>query len=242
MLLVWCWLLLFWHWWRWGSLPFSTLYHVHSSRAPSLPGGAKRWRNFGKEAVTRWWNTWITQEMKKAQHQPLNSLEDSNIWDPDLNSIWIFASWITVNLVKFYNRVFPTLCKRVFYSCTYIFMENTVNNMKVIKIELHFYSQTIASKTVPYFDLNKRIFSMQFSNRVSIQYIFIKVACPYQLEWNVFLKFWLRLVKFPWKKKYSILRRICLQILNAKLDSNVTIATEKWNYSSITTSDSINSV
>lgn len=44
------------------------------------------------------------------------------------------------------------------------------------------------------------------------------------------------------KKKYSILRRICLQILNAKLDSNVTIATEKGNYSSITTSDSINSV
>lgn len=58
-------------------------------------------------------------------------------------------------------------------------MENTVNNMKVIKIELHFYSQTIASNTVPYFDLNKRIFSMQFSNCVSIHYIFIKVACPY---------------------------------------------------------------
>lgn len=61
-------------------------------------------------------------------------------------------------------------------------MENTVNNIKVIKIELHFYSQTIASKTVPYFNLNKRIFSMQFSNCVSIQYIFIKVACPYHHE------------------------------------------------------------
>lgn len=32
------------------------------------------------------------------------------------------------------------------------------------------------------------------------------------------------------------------QILNAKLDSNVTIATEEWNYSSITTSNWINSV
>lgn len=32
------------------------------------------------------------------------------------------------------------------------------------------------------------------------------------------------------------------QILNAKLDSNVTIATEEWNYSSITTSNSVNSV
>lgn len=138
--------------------------------------------------------------------------------------------------MTFYKRVFPTLCKRVFYSCTYIFMENTVNNIKVIKIDLHFYSQTIGSKTVPYFDLNKRIFSMQFSNCVSIQYIFIKVACPYQLEWNVILKFWLRLVKFLWKKK-STLHRVSLQILNAKLDSNVTIATEEWNYSSITTSN-----
>lgn len=61
-------------------------------------------------------------------------------------------------------------------------MENIVNNIKVIKIDLHFYSQTIASETVPYFDLNKRIFSMQFSKCVSIQYIFIKVSCPYQFD------------------------------------------------------------
>lgn len=61
-------------------------------------------------------------------------------------------------------------------------MENTVNNIKIIKIDLHFYSQTIASKIVPYFDLNKRIFSMQFSKCVSIQYIFVKVAYPYQFQ------------------------------------------------------------
>lgn len=60
-------------------------------------------------------------------------------------------------------------------------MEN-ISNMKVLKIDLHFYSQTISSKTVPYFNLNKRIFSMQFSKCVSIQYIFIKVAYPYQFD------------------------------------------------------------
>lgn len=82
-------------------------------------------------------------------------------------------------------------------------MENIVNNMKVIKIDLHFYSQIIASKTVPYVDLNKRIFSMQFSKCVSIQYIFIEVACPYQFDaLNVFLI--LRLVKLHLQKKKKV--------------------------------------
>lgn len=43
-------------------------------------------------------------------------------------------------------------------------MKNIVINIKVIKIDLHFYSQTIASKTVPYFDLNKGYFLCNFPN------------------------------------------------------------------------------
>lgn len=44
---------------------------------------------------------------------------------------------------------------------------------------------------------------------------------------NFFFKVLINTSEVSLEKKYSTLRRICLQILNAKLDSNVTIATEE---------------
>lgn len=79
---------------------------------------------------------------------------------------------------------------------------------------------------------------MWFSKCVSIQYIFIKVSCPYQFDaLNVFLIL-IKTTQASFKQKmYSTLPRIPFQILYAKLDGNVTVATKEWNYSSITTSN-----